>query len=194
MGKKRILDRISDALGLYDPDEAELAPEELEEAEEQEIREEKRKPSFPRVTRPLGGTEKEPAVLPVERAEERPAAKKGGLLSRVRKNKPENRTIQMKALTEVRVVVMEPTDFGTDSAKIAEYLRREQPVVINFETTDAMTKRRLTDFISGTIYALNGTIRNIGPNILVCAPRNVDVDAEAELYGGERREPSWPRN
>ena len=32
----------------------------------------------------------------------------------------------------------------------------------------------------------DGTIRGIGPNILVCAPHNVNVDAEAELYGMDR--------
>lgn len=193
MGKKRILDRISDALGLYDPDDVEAMPEEDME-EEAELKEERRRSVFPRTARPLPAAEKEPAALPVERTAGRTVPQKAGLLSRVRKNKQGNRTIQMKAMTEVRVVVIEPTDFGADSAKIAEYLKGEQPVVVNFETTDAMTKRRLTDFISGTIYALNGTIRGIGPNILVCAPRNVDVDAEAELYGGERRDSSWPKN
>ena len=119
--------------------------------------------------------------------------KKPGLLSRVRKNKKENRTIQMKTTTEVRVVVIEPVSFD-DSQKVADYLRNDQPVVVNFETTEPAVRKRMTDFISGTIYALNGTIRTIGPNILVCAPHNVDIDAEAEVYSGERRGSSWPKN
>jgi cell division inhibitor SepF len=119
--------------------------------------------------------------------------KKTGLLSRVRKNKKENRTIQVKTTTEVRVVVIEPSSFD-DSQKVADFLRNDQPVVVNFETTEPAVRKRMTDFISGTIYALNGTIRTIGPNILVCAPRNVDIDAEAEVYGGERGGASWPKN
>lgn len=187
MAKKKILDRISDALGLYDPDDAANLDDMEEEAGEEE---ELKKPSKPRSIRRIPEAVKK-EELPAPAAP--PQEQKRGLLSRVRKGKAANRTIQMTATTEIKVVVMEPTSFD-DSPKVADYLRGDQPVVVNFERTDPMIRKRLTDFISGTIYALNGSIRTIGPNILVCAPRNVDIDAEAELYSGERRDPTWPRN
>lgn len=190
MAKKKFLDRISETLGLYDPDDSERDLEEEEEDEEEEPVEKPVKKEFPKAVRRAPITpvrEEEPA--PVKEEKE----KKPGLLSRVRKSKKENRTIQMKTTTEVRVVVIEPVSFD-DSQKVADFLRNDQPVVVNFESTNAAVKKRMTDFISGTIYALNGTIRTIGPNILVCAPRNVDIDAEAEVYGGERRGSSWPKN
>ena len=195
MGKKKFLDRISDALGLYDPDDPNRVMEEEEEdeeAEEEEVAEKPAKKSFPHAVRPtpVSVVKDEPLPEPVTKE---PKEKKPGLLSRVRKNKKENRTIQMKTTTEVRVVVIEPTSFD-DCQKVADFLRNDQPVVVNFETTEGTVRRRMTDFISGTIYALNGTIRTIGPNILVCAPRNVDIDAEAEVYGGERGGSSWPKN
>ena len=56
----------------------------------------------------------------------------------------------------VSVVVIEPIDFN-DSQKMADYLCKNQPVVINFEDTDADVRKRIIDFISGTIYALDGT-------------------------------------
>lgn len=187
MGKKRFLDRISETLGLYDPDDPErvLDDEEEDEEEEEEAVEKPVKKEFPKAVRPVpvAAEKPEPIQLPVEKETKE---KKPGLLSRVRKNKQENRTIQMKTTTEVRVVVLEPTSFD-DSQKVADFLRNDQPVVVNFESTDPNVKKRMTDFISGTIYALNGTIRTIGPNILVCAPRNVDIDAEAEVYGGSRK-------
>ena len=147
---------------------------------------------FPKAVRPASASvvKEEPVAVPVEKEVKE---KKPGLLSRVRKNKKENRTIQVKTTTEVRVVVIEPSSFD-DSQKVADFLRNDQPVVVNFETTEPAVRKRMTDFISGTIYALNGTIRTIGPNILVCAPRNVDIDAEAEVYGGERGGSSWPKN
>ena len=193
MGKKKFLERISDALGLYDPDDPNRVMEEEDEgAEEEEEAEKPAKKGFPKAVRP--------ALVPVEKEEALPdpvtketKEKKPGLLSRVRKNKKENRTIQMKTTTEVRVVVIEPAVFD-DCQKVADFLRNDQPVVVNFETTEGTVRRRMTDFISGTIYALNGTIRTIGPNILVCAPRNVDIDAEAEVYGGERGGSPWPKN
>ena len=195
MGKKKFLERISDALGLYDPDDPNRVMEEEEEdedVEEEEVVEKPAKKSFSKAVRPtpVPVVKEDPAPVP---AEKEVKEKKSGLLSRVRKNKKENRTIQMKTTTEVRVVVIEPTSFD-DSQKVADYLRNDQPVVVNFETTEPPVRKRMTDFISGTIYALNGTIRTIGPNILVCAPHNVDIDAEAEVYSGERGGSSWPKN
>ena len=193
MGKKKFLERISDALGLYDPDDPNRVMEEEEEDEETEEEEVVEKPArkgFPKAVRPAPVPVVKEEPIPVEKEVKE---KKSGLLSRVRKNKKENRTIQMKTTTEVRVVVIEPTSFD-DSQKVADFLRNDQPVVVNFETTEQPVRKRMTDFISGTIYALNGTIRTIGPNILVCAPRNVDIDAEAEVYGGERGGSSWPKN
>ena len=195
MAKKKFLERISDALGLYDPDDPNRMLEEEEEDEEAEEEEAEEKPArrgFPKAVRPapIPVVKEEPAPVP---AEKKVKEKKPGLLSRVRKDRKQNRTIQMKTTAEVRVVVIEPSSFD-DSQKVADFLRNDQPVVVNFETTEQTVRKRMTDFISGTIYALNGTIRTIGPNILVCAPRNVDIDAEAEVYGGERGGSSWPKN
>ena len=193
MGKKKFLERISDALGLYDPDDPNRVMEEEDEGgEEDEVAEKPVKKGLPKAVRPAPVPVVREAVAPVP-VEKEVKEKKPGLLSRVRKNKKENRTIQMKTTTEVRVVVIEPTSFD-DSQKVADFLRNDQPVVVNFETTEPPVRKRMTDFISGTIYALNGTIRTIGPNILVCAPRNVDIDAEAEVYNGERGGASWPKN
>lgn len=92
----------------------------------------------------------------------------------------------------VSVVVIEPIDFN-DSQKIADYLCKNQPVVINFEDTDADVRKRIIDFISGTIYALDGTLRKIGRNLLVCAPPNVDIDTENTNFGTEGSNDPWQR-
>lgn len=54
------------------------------------------------------------------------------------------------------VVVVEPIGFD-EVQKMADYLRNNQPVVINFENTDNDVRKRIVDFISGTIYALDGS-------------------------------------
>lgn len=80
------------------------------------------------------------------------------------------------AQTQVKVIVVEPVNFD-DAQKVADYLRKNQPVVVNFEDTDSDVMKRIVDFVSGTIYALNGSMKKIGRNIMVCAPQNVDIDA-----------------
>lgn len=85
------------------------------------------------------------------------------------------------ASKQVKVIVIKPMNFD-DAQKVADYLRKNQPVVINFEDTDGEIMKRIIDFVSGTIYALNGTLKKIGRSIIVAAPQNVDVDA-AETAG-----------
>lgn len=93
------------------------------------------------------------------------------------------------AQKQVKVIVLEPTGFD-DSQKVADHLRTNQPVVVNFETTDGEVMKRMTDFISGTVYALNGSMKKIGRNIMVCAPQNVDIDAGNTAYG-DRSDSPW---
>lgn len=96
---------------------------------------------------------------------------------RKQEEKPGSRTISLPIENRMlNVVVITPASFD-DSVKIADYLRTSQPVVVNFEHTDAVVAKRMTDYISGTIYALGGTMKKINRHILICAPKNVDIDA-----------------
>lgn len=90
------------------------------------------------------------------------------------------------AQAQVKVVVVEPINFD-DCKKVADYLKKNQPVVINFEETDSDVMKRIVDFVSGTIYAINGTMKKIGRSIMVCAPQNVDIDAETTIQAELRR-------
>lgn len=67
------------------------------------------------------------------------------------------------------VVLLEPVDFN-DSPKIADYLRDNQAVVVNYDKTDNVVAKRMTDFISGTVYAIGGSMKSWDV-ILLSAPR-----------------------
>ena len=214
-----LMDKITNALGIYAEDDEELEELEAQAAEEEEEAARKAKEAEKPVRRrPFGGSEpriaEEPvrefphskapaatAVLPAQPVTEAPApapapkpAKRRSIFSskRVQREENGNKTINIP-LNErnIKVVVLEPTSFD-DSQKVADYLRNSQPVVLNFEGTDKVIKRRMIDFISGTIYALSGSVKQIGPNILVCAPKNVDVDADAQAGYGVGENP-WQK-
>ena len=53
-------------------------------------------------------------------------------------------------------------------------------MVVNFENVDAVLSMRMADFISGTIYAVGGSMKKLSKTILVCAPKNVDIDADKD--------------
>lgn len=76
-----------------------------------------------------------------------------------------------------RVVVFEPRTFD-DVESVAAHLREQRPVVLRLKATDRETARRIVDFLSGTIYALDGVMRRIDDDIFLCAPNGVDVQLE----------------
>jgi cell division inhibitor SepF len=108
-------------------------------------------------------------------------------------SREEDKLISMPlAKNQVSVVVIEPINFD-EVQKMADYLRKNQPVVINFEDTDSDVRKRIVDFISGTIYALDGTLKKVGRNIMVCAPRNVDIDVENTNYAEQGGAAPWEK-
>ena len=79
---------------------------------------------------------------------------------------------------QTKVTIVEPFSFD-DAQHIADHLKNRKSVVINFTNTEKEVAKRLVDFISGTTYALNGSIQEVGNQIFFCAPNNVEVSIEA---------------
>lgn len=181
----KFFDRISETLGLYEEDEEILEEEEVvKKAEEAPKRIPRSTPAASRAAAP---------VEPITPVKSEPAAEKKSFFSKKNvQDSPEGKTISMPlAQKQVKVVVLEPANFD-DSQKVADYLRNNQPVVVNFEGTEGLVTKRMTDFISGTIYALGGSMKKIGRNILVCAPKNVDIDASVNIYDEKGGKP-WKK-
>lgn len=76
--------------------------------------------------------------------------------------------------TKSQITTIKPKNFE-DAQTVANCLRDKIPVVINFEETDTGEAKRIIDFISGTIYAVNGAIKKVSQNVFICAPNNVTV-------------------
>lgn len=91
---------------------------------------------------------------------------------------------------QMKVMVVEPLSFD-DAQHIADYLKNRKPVVVNFENTEKEVAKRMIDFISGTTYALGGTIQKIGNNIFLCAPNNVDVSYSPTEDGSDKAMLPW---
>lgn len=96
------------------------------------------------------------------------------------------------AQKQMKVMVVEPVAFD-DAQKVADHLRTRKPVVINLEGTDKDVAKRMIDFISGTTYALNGSIQKIGSHIFLCAPNNVDVAYSSREDSLERSFLPWSK-
>ncbi|AGA58415.1 hypothetical protein Theco_2304 [Thermobacillus composti KWC4] len=82
--------------------------------------------------------------------------------------------VSIHAQKNVRVVLNEPRSYD-EAQEIADHLRSRRSVVVNLQRIRTDHAIRIVDFLSGTVYALNGSITKIGPNIFLCTPDTVEV-------------------
>jgi len=74
----------------------------------------------------------------------------------------------------MKVVLVEPTSYD-EVQSICDDLKSKKPIIINFEDMDKEVAKRMVDFISGAVYALDGTIQKVSNGIVLVAPSNVDI-------------------
>ena len=74
-----------------------------------------------------------------------------------------------------KMVLVEPRAYS-ESQQIADHLKRKNSVVVNLKRVTNDQARRIIDFLSGALYAINGDIQKLGNGIYLCTPKNVDVE------------------
>lgn len=82
--------------------------------------------------------------------------------------------VSLHTQKQSRMVLSEPRSYD-EAQQIADELRNKRSVVVNLQRTKPDLALRIVDFLSGTVYALNGSISKLGPNIYLCAPDNMEV-------------------
>lgn len=89
-----------------------------------------------------------------------------------RKNK--GNVVSIHSQKNVRMILNEPRSYD-EAQEIADHLRSRRPVVVNLQRVRSDQAIRIVDFLSGTVYALSGSISKIGPNIFLCTPDSVEI-------------------
>ena len=67
-----------------------------------------------------------------------------------------------------------------DAAKAADELRKRKAVILNMENVDKALIRRVVDFLSGSVYALDGSVKKIAQATYLFCPHNMDVVGDLE--------------
>jgi len=79
----------------------------------------------------------------------------------------------------MKMIVYHPVSYE-DTQSIIDNLKNRKPVIVNMEELELETAQRILDFLSGAVYALNGTMCKISRGIFVVAPNNYDVVGNGE--------------
>ena len=77
----------------------------------------------------------------------------------------------------VKMVISQPTTFE-QSEEICNLLKEKKSVIVNLEYVNKDVARRIVDFISGGVYALDGHIQKISNSIFLIAPMNYEITNE----------------
>lgn len=103
--------------------------------------------------------------------------------------------VSIHSSKNLKVVVCEPERFD-EVQTLADHLKNRKQVILNFENTNPEVSQKIIDFISGTVYALDGQTQQLGRNIFLFAPSNVEVTKDhrslmrkgspSEFFRGER--------
>ena len=67
-----------------------------------------------------------------------------------------------------------------DAAKAADELCKRKAVILNMENVDKALTRRVVDFLSGSVYALDGSVKKIAQSTYLFCPHNMDVVGDLE--------------
>ena len=89
-----------------------------------------------------------------------------------------------KSASKQEVVLFRPGNFN-DITKAADDLCANKAVVVNMEGVDKAMARRVVDFLSGSVYALQGTVTKIAQSAYLFCPHNMNVVGDLESLQAE---------
>ena len=123
-----------------------------------------------RRTSPFASAEREPEPAPAASASAGTGFS-GHVMNMNSGNKPE--------------VVLFPAKAFDDAAKAADELRKRRAVILNMENVDKSLTRRVVDFLSGSVYALDGSVKKVAQSTYLFCPHNMDVVGDLETMQAE---------
>lgn len=88
-----------------------------------------------------------------------------------------NKIFAMPQNQSIKMVISQPTTFE-QSEEICTFLKEKKSVILNLEYVNKDVARRIVDFISGGVYALNGHIQKVSNSIFLVAPTNYEITNE----------------
>lgn len=94
----------------------------------------------------------------------------------------------------IKMVISQPTTFE-QSDEICSFIKEKKSVIVNLEYVNKDVARRIVDFISGGVYALDGYIQKISNSIFLVAPSNYEITNEmAREEMKNKLSVSWLKN
>ena len=106
-----------------------------------------------------------------EKEEEPEEVEEKGLFGR------KSKVVSMPQPQQIKMVITQPTSFE-QSEEICNYLKEKKSIIVNLEYVNKDVARRIVDFISGGVHALDGHIQKVSNAIFLVAPVNYEIASD----------------
>ena len=93
--------------------------------------------------------------------------------------------LNMSASGNKQEVVLFHAKAFDDAARAADDLRSRKAIILNMENVDKALTRRVVDFLSGCVYALDGKVKKIAQSTYLFCPHSMDIIGDLENFQGE---------
>ena len=92
---------------------------------------------------------------------------------------PTPRSLALVTAGALAFELIRPEDFEV-AQRVADRLRDGASVLIDFGGCDRALAGRLTDFASGLVYALGGSLQHVGGDVILLTPSHMAVSGDEE--------------
>ncbi|NLC97182.1 MAG: cell division protein SepF [Erysipelotrichaceae bacterium] len=79
-----------------------------------------------------------------------------------------------------KMVLFEPRSFE-EAEEIARHLKQRRACVVNLHKLSKEYAQRTIDFLTGAVFALDGTIQKIAHNAILLTPDSIGVEGEIDF-------------
>lgn len=76
-----------------------------------------------------------------------------------------------------KMILVEPRAYS-EAKEIVKYLSNESSVVVNLKKLGPDVAKRIYDYLSGAVFAMDGNIRKISSGIFICAPKSITLQGD----------------
>ena len=118
---------------------------------------------------------------------EEEAVKSTSMFEKAKSTKKSDAVKALSANKDSHLVLFEPRAYS-ETQEIAIYLKQKRAAVVNLHRLQKEQSKRVIDFLSGVIFAIEGDIQQIGPKIFLCTPKNIGVSGNITMDPTESEE------
>ncbi|MDR0931275.1 MAG: cell division protein SepF [Clostridiales bacterium] len=99
-----------------------------------------------------------------------------------------SKVVNINTTARLNVVIINPETFE-EARDVADHIKSKKPCIVNLEKVEKEVARRIVDFLSGAVYAIDGNIQRVSHGIFMVAPYNVSITGD---FKDELRSKAFP--